>query len=165
MVKWPEMALTSRSIGGNETKICLRTFLALDNIMEVNMQRKMPGIMDQRGFTLIEIIMVIVLLGIIAAIAIPKYVDLKSEAVNATVEGLKGGIVSSAAIGYADIAIHDYGYGVATYPSPGDLDSSYLSSEDLTWAGGGNSYWTAVVGGTPYTFTYYQASGGVDYGT
>lgn len=165
MAKWPQMALTSRSIGGNETEICLGTLLALDNIMEVSMQRKMSGIRDQRGFTLIEIIMVIVLLGIIAAIAIPKYVDLKSEAVNATLNGLKGGMVSSAAIGYADIAIHSYTYANATYPDATDLAGSYLQSDDLTWAGGANSYWTAVVGGNTYTFTYYQASGGVDWGS
>jgi len=124
------------------------------------MQRKMPGIRDQRGFTLIEIIMVIVLLGIIAAIAIPKYVDLKTEAVKATLDGLKGGIVSSAAIGYADIAIHSYTYANATYPTGTDLNTSYLQSDDLNYVG--PSAWTAVVGGTTYNFTYYQGSGGVE---
>ena len=123
------------------------------------MQRISANIRDQRGFTLIEIIMVIVLLGIIAAIAIPKYIDLKGEAVSATLDGLKAGITSSAAIGYADIAINDHGYGVATYPTGVDLDGTYLQSEDLTF--GGTDTWTSVVGGTTYNFTYYQASGGV----
>ena len=52
------------------------------------MQNLRSGIRDQRGFTLIEIIMVIVLLGIIAAIAIPKYIDLRTEAANATAGGI-----------------------------------------------------------------------------
>ncbi len=125
------------------------------------MQRITAGIRDQRGFTLIEIIMVIVLLGIIAAIAIPKYVDLKGEAVSATLDGLKAGITSSAAIGYADIAIHSYTYTSATYPTGVDLNTSYLQSEDLTF--GGVDTWTAVVGGTTYNFTYYQGSGGVNH--
>ncbi|MBK6386420.1 MAG: prepilin-type N-terminal cleavage/methylation domain-containing protein [Rhodoferax sp.] len=34
----------------------------------------------QRGFTLIELVMVIVILGVLAAVAIPKFVDLKSDA-------------------------------------------------------------------------------------
>ncbi|MFR8958736.1 MAG: type IV pilin protein, partial [Sutterella wadsworthensis] len=35
---------------------------------------------SKRGFTLIEIVMVLVLLGILAAVAIPKYYDLKTKA-------------------------------------------------------------------------------------
>ena len=132
--------------------------------MEVRMQRITSKIRDERGFTLIEIIMVIVLLGIIAAIAIPKYIDLKSDAVNATLEGLKGGIVASGAIGYADIAINGNGYAGATYPIPDDMNGSYLQSDDLDYDTGTDA-WTAMVGGTAYTFTYYQASGGVDYGS
>ena len=126
------------------------------------MQKKTIGIRDERGFTLIEIIMVIVLLGIIAAIAIPKYVDLKSDAITATLNGLKGGIVSSAAVGYADIAINGRGYSNATYPNGSDLNNSYLSSDDLAFVNGNSpgAYFTASVGGTTYNFTYYQASGG-----
>lgn len=122
------------------------------------MQKKMPGIRDQRGFTLIEIIMVIVLLGIIAAIAIPKYVDLKSAAVDATVDGLKGGLVGAAAIGYADKAINT---ATATYPTAAEINTSYLQSDDLNYNAGG--YWTADVGNTVYNFTYFQGSGGVIY--
>jgi MSHA pilin protein MshA len=71
------------------------------------MQRLTAKVRDQRGFTLIEIIMVIVLLGIIAAIAIPKYVDLRTEAADATASGIVGAIVSSASIGYADLVTHN----------------------------------------------------------
>ena len=123
------------------------------------MQRITSKIRDERGFTLIEIIMVIVLLGIIAAIAIPKYIDLKTDAVKATLEGLKGGIVSAAAIGYADIAIKGY-YNPVTYPTGGDLNTSYLQSDDLAFDG--TDSWTAVVGGTTYNFTYDRATGSAD---
>ena len=123
------------------------------------MQMKMPSIRDQRGFTLIEIIMVIVLLGIIAAIAIPKYVDLKTAAVDATLEGLKGGLTSASAIGYADLAINT---SAATYPTAAQINTSYLTSDDLGYNASG--YWTSNVGNTDYYFTYTQSSGSFSYG-
>ena len=39
-----------------------------------------PLRLGQKGFTLIEIVMVLVLLGILAAVAVPKYFDLQKEA-------------------------------------------------------------------------------------
>lgn len=42
---------------------------------------------NQKGFTLIEIIAVLVILGILAAVAIPKFMDLQSEAKNKAVQG------------------------------------------------------------------------------
>jgi MSHA pilin protein MshA len=55
----------------------------------------------QRGFTLIELVMVIVILGVLAAVAIPKFVDLKGDARAAALAGVAGGLNSAAAINYA----------------------------------------------------------------
>ncbi|MBQ8706615.1 MAG: prepilin-type N-terminal cleavage/methylation domain-containing protein [Succinivibrionaceae bacterium] len=49
----------------------------------------------RNGFTLVELIVVIVILGILAATVAPKFVDLQSEAKVATLKGLKGAYESA----------------------------------------------------------------------
>jgi MSHA pilin protein MshA len=53
---------------------------------------------SQKGFTLIELVMVIVILAILAAVAIPRYIDLQNDALDATLNGICGSVKSTAAI-------------------------------------------------------------------
>lgn len=59
----------------------------------------------QGGFTLIELVVVIVILGILAVTAAPKFLNLQSDARASSLQGLKGAMSGAAGIVYGKAAI------------------------------------------------------------
>ena len=88
----------------------------------------------QAGFTLIELVLVIVILGILAATAIPRFSDLSTDARRAALQGMEAGIRSAAVLARAT-----------------QLSRSLASNASVTMEGTSvamsNGYPTAAAGG------------------
>ncbi len=69
---------------------------------------------NSKGFTMIELIMVIVILSILAAVAIPRFLDFRGDARTATARGIAGSIASAANILHAQYALKNTVYMLGT---------------------------------------------------
>ena len=63
------------------------------------------GQQEQKGFTLIELVIVIIILGILAATVVPKFIDLTGDAHAATLNGIAGAINSANSLTYGKTLI------------------------------------------------------------
>jgi len=56
--------------------------------------KRAPDMSGKKGFTLIELVMVMIILGILAVVAVPKFIDMRNEAKAGTLKGLLGSLQS-----------------------------------------------------------------------
>ncbi len=122
----------------------------------------------QSGFTLIELVMVIVILGILAAFALPKFADLTDEAELASIEAAAGAVRSASGIARAAyLAGGNTGATVTLEGTSYAMTFGYPDADIIDSMAGLDGFTSTVAGGvatielddnTSCTFTYTEAA-------
>jgi prepilin-type N-terminal cleavage/methylation domain-containing protein len=94
------------------------------------MLRMLNILKNKKGFTLIELVIIIILLGVLAAIAIPRYVDLRDQAVRASAQATLDAGRAAVQLDFADQVLNTGAYTAAI--GDGTANGATFVAGDIT---------------------------------
>lgn len=86
---------------------------------------------NDKGFTLIELVIIIILIGVLAAIAIPRYVDLRDNAVRASAQATLDAGRAAINLDFADKVLNTGTY-ISVLSNTGAVTDTELVAQDVT---------------------------------
>lgn len=118
------------------------------------MRQRVSAATHERGFTLIELMIVVSIIAILAGILIPNFVNARAQAMTAACESNLRSIATAAELYYADQQV---------YPASGDVSAALFTANGTSYLNNVPTDPAAPTPGAPYAFTNTTAAGVAGY--